>query len=83
MHVPGAALEGRCKARHHIPGNVAYRGRHKKGAKEAAEEAPAEEVAEEEAPAEEPDLDLDDDNLADWNIPSWQELIASLYRPDK
>jgi hypothetical protein len=19
---------------------------------------------------------------ADWNVPSWQELIASLYRPD-
>jgi hypothetical protein len=23
------------------------------------------------------------DNLADWNVPSWNELIASLYRPER
>jgi hypothetical protein len=28
-------------------------------------------------PEEEPDT------LSDWNVPSWQELIASLYRPDR
>jgi hypothetical protein len=28
-------------------------------------------------PEEEPDM------LSDWNVPSWQELISSLYRPDR
>ena len=23
------------------------------------------------------------DTLSDWNVPSWNELIASLYRPDR
>jgi hypothetical protein len=23
------------------------------------------------------------DTLSDWNVPSWQELISSLYRPDR
>jgi hypothetical protein len=23
------------------------------------------------------------DDLSNWNVPSWQELIASLYRPDR
>jgi hypothetical protein len=23
------------------------------------------------------------DTLSDWNVPSWAELIASLYRPDR
>jgi hypothetical protein len=30
----------------------------------------------------EEDLDVDD-TLRDWNVPSWNELIASLYRPDR
>ena len=32
---------------------------------------------------EEDDSDEEPDNLSDWNVPSWQELIASLYRPDR
>jgi hypothetical protein len=31
---------------------------------------------------EEPDKE-DLDTLSDWNVPSWAELIASLYRPDR
>ena len=30
----------------------------------------------------EEDLD-EEDTLRDWNVPSWNELIASLYRPDR
>ncbi len=45
-----------------------------------ADTEPAEEVPE--AVEEEED---DDEKLsfANWNVPSWQELIASLYRPDR
>jgi hypothetical protein len=25
----------------------------------------------------------EDDNLSDWTVPSWTELIASLYRPER
>lgn len=35
---------------------------------------------------EEEDFDIMDDEpdmFKDWNVPSWQELIASLYRPDR
>ena len=37
------------------------------------------------AVAPEPDDEDDDEgeSYADWNVPSWQELIASLYRPDR
>jgi len=32
----------------------------------------------------EEDEDVDDvDTLSDWNVPSWTELIESLYRPDR
>ncbi len=34
------------------------------------------------SPAEEADKD-DLDTLTDWNVPSWTELIDSLYRPDR
>jgi hypothetical protein len=40
-----------------------------------------EELAAEEAPEE--DHDDEPDTLSDWNVPSWQELISSLYRPDR
>src|SRR5713226_1039733 len=34
--------------------------------------------------ASEEDVDKDDvDTLTDWNVPSWTELIDSLYRPDR
>ena len=29
------------------------------------------------------DDDEELDDLSNWNVPSWQELIASLYRPDR
>ena len=40
---------------------------------------------------EEPDVDEDEDDdedvepivLTDWNVPTWQELIGSLYRPER
>lgn len=45
-------------------------------APEEVEDAPADPVVDtEEAVEPEP--------YADWNVPSWQELIASLYRPDR
>jgi hypothetical protein len=50
------------------------------------DEEDREEEAEPEAeePAEDVHEDDDEpDNLADWNVPSWQELIASLYRPER
>ena len=28
-------------------------------------------------------LDTDDDSLKNWNVPSWNELIGSLYRPER
>jgi hypothetical protein len=28
-------------------------------------------------------LSLEDTDFTNWNVPSWQELIASLYRPDR
>jgi len=52
------------------------------------EDEDLDEVAEGEAETEaiqDDDQDDDDepDTLADWNVPSWQELIASLYRPER
>jgi hypothetical protein len=57
------------------------RSRSKSPDAESAEATPsdvAEGVAEE---ADEKDEELD--NLSDWNVPSWNELIASLYRPER
>lgn len=65
------------------------RGRHKKAEREETE-APAavddvEEGEPEEAPEPATDNDEDDDgdDMSGWDIPSWQELIDSLYRPDR
>jgi hypothetical protein len=41
----------------------------------ASEIAPADAAGEDEEPA--PEV------IADWNVPSWNDLIASLYRPDR
>jgi hypothetical protein len=58
----------------------------------SAEEAPepeldaVDEEEELEPVAEETAVDTTDeepDTLSDWNVPSWQELISSLYRPDQ
>jgi hypothetical protein len=50
--------------------------------------APPEEgtaAAETPAQGEEPETDDEEeiDNLSDWNVPSWNDLIASLYRPER
>jgi hypothetical protein len=48
------------------------------------EEAPETEELESVPPATVFDEDSgEDDTLSDWNGPSWNELIASLYRPDR
>ena len=44
--------------------------------------APSTEVDVEVPEADNEDLD-EVDTLSDWNVPSWNELIASLYRPDR
>lgn len=31
----------------------------------------------------EPEADEEVDTLSDWNVPSWADIIASLYRPDR
>jgi hypothetical protein len=66
------------------------RGRGPKRQKKAAETADqveSEEAAEPATPQAElepAESDLDEtDALTDWNVPSWQELIASLYRPER
>jgi hypothetical protein len=49
-------------------------------------EEPGESFVEEEVPAEEEVQDEEDediDDLSNWNVPSWAELIASLYRPER
>ena len=45
-------------------------------------EAASDETPSFEERPEEDDSD-DVDTLSDWNVPSWAELIASLYRPDR
>lgn len=45
---------------------------------EVDEREPAAEAAE---PDDDPAEEID--TLSDWNVPSWNELIASLYRPDR
>jgi hypothetical protein len=68
------------------------RGRTRKGERESeptvTEEAAEtveeeEEVVSEEPPRVEEDDDEEVDDLSNWNVPSWQELIASLYRPER
>jgi hypothetical protein len=59
------------------------------GWKSSAAEAPVAETDDQdddeaELPAQEAELDdEEDDTLSDWNVPSWTELIASLYRPER
>jgi ribonuclease E len=48
-----------------------------------AEESVSEATADEVAPAEDDDDEPMEDLNQDWNVPSWSELIASLYRPDR
>jgi hypothetical protein len=54
------------------------------GASAEEEEEESEAEAEEEGEAhDEEDSEEEPDNLADWSVPSWQELISSLYRPER
>lgn len=68
------------------------RGRGRDEVREEVEElepiaAEDDEVVADEPPpvVEEDDDELDEelDTLSNWNVPSWQELIASLYRPER
>jgi ribonuclease E len=61
------------------------RGRQRQRSAKIAEPQPAEqdELATDEA-ANDNDIGDDEPNdLSEWNVPSWQELIASLYRPER
>jgi ribonuclease E len=59
------------------------RSRRAKDAEPVTEEAALDEEVDEEETPEEEDADEEVDTLSDWNVPSWQELISSLYRPDR
>lgn len=66
------------------PGRRRGRNTHKKsGPRDAARVDTIDEIAP--PPAEVPDDEDDDeiDNLSDWSVPSWTELIASLHRPER
>jgi hypothetical protein len=44
----------------------------------------ADEGADETPPPAEEDDEIDEEiSFANWTVPSWQELIASLYRPER
>lgn len=61
------------------------RGRQKKAGTVAAEAKPENQPGQQKStPEEAEDTELDDvRSLSDWNVPSWNELIASLYRPER
>jgi len=69
------------------PRNHRGRGRQKRagGAKPKERTATEEDTsAKVETPQESEEAELDDvRSLSNWNVPSWNELIASLYRPDR
>lgn len=64
------------------PGRRRGRRRGRRDAEPVEGESKAE-PAEEAAAAEEDDSIEEVDTLSDWNVPSWNELIASLYRPER
>lgn len=55
--------------------------RRRRSRRRKAGEAPAEATATSDQPADEDDSPVD--IVKDWNIPSWNDLIASLYRPER
>jgi len=62
------------------------RGRHKKLERDDdnAETALVDEEPEQQAPPTDEEADDEEvDNLSNWNVPSWNDLIASLYRPER
>ncbi|HZZ77201.1 MAG TPA: hypothetical protein VFE62_01705 [Gemmataceae bacterium] len=56
--------------------------RQQRGESSRRQPEPEHEHEEEQQPRHAPVMDAADD-FSDWNVPSWQELIASLYRPDR
>jgi hypothetical protein len=80
----GAEAEKPESGRRRGRGRGRTRGKQSKTQGPAGEKAGTEALAGQEAPGGQPD-DKDDemDNLSDWNVPSWTELIASLYRPER
>jgi ribonuclease E len=52
------------------------------GRPESEQDAPPKAPAKEDAPVAE-ELADEDEDLSKWEVPSWQELIASLYRPER
>jgi len=83
----GSAEEGGDSELAHSPRRRRGRSRHRKPDRDDAATTPEEKVEEPPAaesaspPAAEEDEDIDD--LSSWTVPSWNELIASLYRPDR
>jgi hypothetical protein len=74
--------------RERSPGRGRGRSRHKRPAAEAPRVLePVDNDEDETEPAPELGTDADDadeeDDLSGWNIPSWQELIDSLHRPER
>jgi ribonuclease E len=50
---------------------------------ESQEDPPTEESQRDEAVGDEDEEEAELERFADWNVPSWQELIGGLYRPDR
>ena len=62
------------------------RGKPRAAREETAEPVERAETTDEEVTVVEPEeLDKEDEpeRLSDWNVPSWTDLIESLYRPDR
>jgi hypothetical protein len=60
--------------------------RRRSSMEEATESLVAPELEEETEPEATPEPESDEDEpdtLSDWNVPSWNDLIASLYRPER
>jgi hypothetical protein len=47
-----------------------------------SDEDEREEISAEEPPLEEED-DEESEDFSTWNVPSWSEIIAGLYRPER
>jgi hypothetical protein len=51
--------------------------------REPVERAEPADTVHDEPPARAPRVPSSDTDFSDWNVPSWQELISALYRPDR
>ncbi|MBI2803392.1 MAG: hypothetical protein HYX68_00230 [Planctomycetes bacterium] len=63
------------------------RGRRDDEPRQRRDEPPERESTRPKAPADEPPIKpgvlAEDTDFSDWTVPSWQDLIASLYRPER